>query len=84
MLVYVDDCIIISESTMEIDYLIHTLENGSDNFVLTVEDAIEKFLGVNIERIDDSKYELYQPFLIEILINFLKKTFIPNLRVRRG
>ena len=64
MLVYVDDCIIISDSMMKIDYLIQTLQNGSENFVLTVEDTIDKFLGVNIERIDDSKYELSQLFLI--------------------
>ena len=38
MLVYVDNCIIISDSTMKIDYLIHTLQNGSENFVLTVKD----------------------------------------------
>ena len=75
MLVYVDDCIKISDSTMKIDYLIHTLKNGSDNLVLTVQDTIEKFLGVNIEKIDDNKYELSQPFLIERLINFLKKYF---------
>ena len=75
MLVYVDDCIIISDSTMKIDYFIHTLQNGSENFVLTVKDAIDKFLGVDIEKIDDNKYELSQPFLIERLINLLKKDF---------
>ena len=44
MLVYVDDCIIISDSIMKIYYLIHSLKNGSENFVLTVEDVIDKFL----------------------------------------
>ena len=52
ILVYVDDCIIISDSTMKIDYLSYTLQNGSENFVLTVKDKIHKFLGVNIEKID--------------------------------
>ena len=60
---------------MNIDYLIHSLKNGSENFVLTVEDAIDTFLGVNIEKIANNKYELSHPFLIERLINFLKIDF---------
>ena len=82
MLVYVDDCIIILDSMMKIDYLIHTLQNGSENFVLTVKDTIDKFLGVNIEKIDDKKYEFSQPFLIERLINFLKKDFDTEPKVK--
>ena len=42
---------------------------------MKVEDTIDKFIGVNIERIDNNKYELSRPFLIERLINFLKKYF---------
>ena len=51
------------------------MQNGSENLVLTVEDTIKIFLGVNIEKIDNNRYELSQPFLVERLINFLKKDF---------
>ena len=69
---------------MNIDYLIHNLQNGSENFVLTVEDTMDKFIGVNIEKIDNNKYELSQPLLIERLINFLNKYFDTEPKEKRG
>eukprot|EP00956_Cyclotella_meneghiniana_P030674 scaffold78001_cov41-Cyclotella_meneghiniana.AAC.5 len=56
VLVYVDDCII----------------TGPEQFVLTEEGTLDKFLGINIQPAGPGKYELSQPFLIERLVNFVE------------
>ena len=72
VLVYADDCIIISDSKMKIDHLVHTLHHGPEKFVLTEEGTLDKFLGINIQPVGDDKYELSQPFLIERLVNLIE------------
>ena len=46
VLTYVDDCIIVGNSLKEIDEFIKSLQGGSEEFILTDEGDIDKFLGV--------------------------------------
>ncbi|MCP4094802.1 MAG: hypothetical protein GY748_01030 [Planctomycetaceae bacterium] len=75
MFVYVDDCIIISDSIARIDVLIHSLMNGPEKFVLTDEGTLDKFLGINISKLDDGRYEFTQPFLIDRIIKFINTEY---------
>jgi hypothetical protein len=68
---YVDDCIIVGDTTNSIDKLIQSLHDGDENFVLQDEGSIDKYLGVMIKQLDDSSFGLTQPFLIERVTNFL-------------
>ena len=66
VLVYVDDCIIISKKGSGIsNRLIHSLQDGNENFKLTDEGNLDKYLGVDIKRYKDGKMELSQPHLID-------------------
>ena len=65
VLTYVDDVIIIGDNVSRIDKLILSLHDGDEKFVFTDEGSIEKYLGVDIKQIDQSKFEMLQPFLIE-------------------
>jgi hypothetical protein len=51
--------------------LIQSLHKGDENFVLQDEGLIDKYLGVKIKQLDDSYFELTQPFLIEQVTSFL-------------
>ena len=75
VLVYVEDCIIVSDSKARIDVLVHSLQNGKETYILTEEDTINKFLGINITRLDDERYELLQPFLIQIITDYIKTDY---------
>ena len=66
-----DDCIIVGDTTERIDELIISLHGGDENFKFTDEGSIDKYLGVDINQIDDKSFELTQPFLIERIIKFL-------------
>ena len=72
LLVYVDDCIIIADNSMRIDYLIHSLKNGKEKYILTEEGTLDKLLGINITPIDDDRFELSQPFLIKRIVKFVE------------
>ena len=65
VLTYVDDCIIVGKSQDRIDNLIRSLHDGDEDFVLTDEGSIDKYLGVNIEQLDGESFALTQPFLID-------------------
>ncbi len=62
VLVYVNDCIIVSDSQARINMLVHSLKNGKEKFILTKEDTIDKFLGISITQLDEKRFELSQPF----------------------
>ena len=72
VLVYVDDCIIVSDNKLKIQHFVHSLKTGPEQFVLTEEGTLDKFLGINIQPAGPGKYELSQPFLIERLVNFVE------------
>jgi hypothetical protein len=71
VLTYVDDCIIIGPAMKEIDKFVESLKNGPENFVLTDEGDIDKFLGIEITQLDDQRFKLCQPFLIDRIVSFL-------------
>ncbi len=72
MLTYVDDCIIVADSMDHIEQLITSLHNCTENFILQDKGSIDKYLGVNIEQLDDQSFHLMQPFLIERITTFLR------------
>ena len=48
-----------------IDGLIYSLQHGDEKYILTDEGEVDKYLGVDIPKLDNGKMELRQPFLIE-------------------
>ena len=44
---------------------------GNEDFELTDEGSIDKYLGVKIDNIDKNSFEMSQPFLIQRIIEFL-------------
>jgi hypothetical protein len=71
LLMHVDDCIIFSPSMESIDRLVQLMHNGPENFKLTNEGDVNKFLGIKITKINSSSFELSQPFLIDCVLQFL-------------
>ena len=49
----------------EIDAFIKSMQEGSENFILADEGDIDKFLGIEITRLDGKRFEISQHFLIE-------------------
>ena len=71
ILTYVDDCIIVGPSMDRIDSFVKSMNTGKENFVLTDEGDINKFLGIEITQIDDKRLKVSQPFLIDQIVRFL-------------
>ena len=66
VLVYLDDCIIISKKGSGVSKrLTKALVNGKENFQLTDEGSLDRYLGVEIKKRNDGKVELFQPHLID-------------------
>ena len=68
---YVDDCIILGETMNIVNCIIKSLQDGDKDFELTDEGSIDKYLGVMIKGIDSNTFEMSQPFLARIIIEFL-------------
>ena len=69
VLVYVDYCIILSRDKNPIASFIDTLTHGPERFEFTDEGSMEKYLGVDIERLpDNSGFSMTQPYLIERIL----------------
>lgn len=47
-----DDCIIVGKSMESIDSFVESLIEGPENFILTDEGNIDKFLGIEITQLD--------------------------------
>ncbi len=71
LLTYINYCIIISPSKASINRLILSMQSGPEIFKLTDEGDVNKFLGIEIMRLDGNSFELSQPFLIDCILNFL-------------
>ena len=54
-----------------VDSVIKSLREGDEDFELTDEGSIDKYLGVKIKDIDQNSFEMSQPFLVCRIINFL-------------
>ena len=78
ILVYVDDCILISKKAFVIQKFISSLKAGTEDFVFTEKGTMNSYLGVDIYPFLDNKgLILSQPFLIDRIIqdlNFDPKT----------
>ena len=69
VLVYVDDCILISKNESVITDFVQSLHNGPENFVFTEEGSLESYLGVCISKLSGTEgFIMSQPFLIDRLI----------------
>jgi hypothetical protein len=71
ILVYVDVCIIIEKDMDDIDQFILSMQNGPENFVLTDEGSMDKFLRIEIKCLGPKEFEISQPFLIGCIVSFL-------------
>lgn len=72
VLMYVDDCIIVSDNQMKINALVHLLKHGPEEFILMKEGSLDKLLGIFINKKDDGQFELSRPFLINWLVTFVE------------
>ena len=68
LLVYVDDMLCFSRDGKVLDELVQTLK---DDFKITDEDEVTKYLGVDVEKKDENTIVMRQPFLIERVIENL-------------
>jgi len=78
LLVYVDDCIILSKESKVVDSIVKSLATGQDpsdptkkfskQYVLTYDGGIKNYLGVEVDARTDGKIELRQKRLIERII----------------
>ena len=58
LIAYVDNVLIFSKEKLQIDLLIKSLFEGDENFELTNEDNIDKYLEVDIKENKDGTYEI--------------------------
>jgi hypothetical protein len=72
ILVYVNDCIIVGKDMGEINEFVRSMQQGSENFVLTDEGSVDKFLGIEIKRLGKQEFEISQPFLIDRILVLLQ------------
>ncbi len=67
LLTYCDECILISPCQASIDCLVTLMWKGPKNFKLMDEGDVNKFLCVDIKKLDNNSFELSQPFLINCI-----------------
>ena len=68
VLVYVDDCIVISHDSKVIDRFITSMQTGPENFKLTDDGDLARFLGVEMEHKDDGTIVMTQMHLIRRIL----------------
>lgn len=71
ILTYVDDCIIVGPSMKDIDSFVTSMKEGTENFILTDEGDIDKFLGIEISQLDKNRFKISQPYLIDRIVSLL-------------
>jgi hypothetical protein len=71
ILVYIDACIIIGKDMDEIDQFVLCMQKGPENFILTDEGSMDKFLGIETKRLGPKEFEISQPFLIDRIMTLL-------------
>ena len=69
ILVYVDECIIISEDEKEIDRFVKSMMNGKEGFIWTNDGDLVRFLAVEIEYEDNGIIHMMQPQLIQRILD---------------
>ena len=68
ILVYVDDCIIISPEMKVIDAFVESMQTGSENFIVTDDGDLARFPGVEIDDKEDGSIERTQSHLIQRIL----------------
>ena len=68
---YVDDCIAFCKSPEIGDEIVKSLKEGKENFVLTDEGSLERYLGMDILK-KDNHVEIVQKHLIERILTLLE------------
>jgi hypothetical protein len=58
ILVYVDDCIIVGKDMGEIDNFILSMQNRTENCMLTYEGSIDMLLGIEIKHLGKQDFEI--------------------------
>ena len=71
VLIYFYDWIIVGPSMVDIDDFVQSMKNKPEKLVLTGEKDIKKFLGIWITHIDEKRFKVSQPFLIERIISLI-------------
>jgi hypothetical protein len=71
ILTYVDDCIILGKNMAYVDSDVSSLYEGTENFQLVDQGSIDKYLGLLIQDIDDTYFEMSQSFLICRILGLL-------------
>ncbi len=71
ILTYVNNCIILGKDKTIVDTVISSLKGGNENFDLVDQGSIDKYLGLLIQDIDSTTFEMSQPFLIWQILEFL-------------
>ena len=67
IVLYVDDCIIISRTKEEAEQLFKQIEQ--QGFAMTDEGTMEQYLGMQIEKNNNGSFTISQPFLIDRIIS---------------
>ena len=70
IIIYVDDCCIISPSEGEAMKIYKSLE--TNGFKVTDEGSMETYLGLQIDSHDDNSFTVSQPFLVERIIESVR------------
>ena len=55
----------------DIDGFVASMKYGSENFAITNKGDINKVLGIEMTQLDDKRFKISQPFLIDRIISFL-------------
>ena len=66
------DCIIITNDMADINAFVDSMKNGAENFILTDEGDVNKFLGIEITHVDDNRFRISQPHLVDRIVSFLE------------
>ena len=70
-LIYVDDCLLFSPSLSDINYIITSLQSGSEKFYIYDQGSASSYLGISI-KLTDTTLHLSQPHLITRFLQLLK------------
>ncbi len=71
VLTYMDNCIILGTGMAIADSVISSLKEGDEGFQLIDQESIDKYLGLLIQDIDFTTFEMSQPFLVLRILEFL-------------
>ncbi len=82
VLIYINNCILISNKLSVLKEFIKSLSDGPEQFIFTDEGKLGKYLQVEITKLSDGKgFLLTQPFLIECILEAAEiDTRMMNLR----